>query len=129
MRFMMIVKADKNYEAGIPPSPELMAAVGKLAEEGMKSGLVLSNGGLLPSSQGARIRVGGGKLTVTDGPFPETKELIGGFAIIQANSKQEAIKEGRRFMQLHADILGPAYEGELEIRQMFDPADCAAGGR
>ncbi len=127
MRFMMIVKADKDYEAGAPPNPELMAAIGKLAEEGMKSGVVVSNGGLLPSSQGARIQVSEGKLTVTDGPFAETKELIGGYAIIQANSRKEAIELGSNFMQLHADILGPAYEGQLEIRQMFDPADCING--
>jgi hypothetical protein len=127
MRFMMIVKANKDYEAGRPPSPELMAAIGKLTEEGMKSGVVLSNGGLLPSAKGARIRVGGGKLTVTDGPFAETKELVGGFAIIQANSRQEAIEEGSRFMQIHADVLGPAYEGELEVRQMYDSGDCGSG--
>jgi hypothetical protein len=124
---MMIVKANKDYEAGRPPSPELMAAIGKLTEEGMKSGVVLSNGGLLPSAKGARIRVGGGKLTVTDGPFAETKELVGGFAIIQANSRQEAIEEGSRFMQIHADVLGPSYEGELEVRQMYDSADCGQG--
>lgn len=127
MRFMMIVKADKNYEAGLPPSPELTAAIGKLTEEEIKSGVLLSNGGLLPSSQGARIRVGGGKLTVTDGPFAETKELIGGFAIIQAKSKQEAIELGSNFMKIHADILGPSYEGECEVRQMFDPGDCGSG--
>ena len=125
MRFMMIVKADKDYEAGRPPSPELMAAVGKLAEEGMKSGRVLDNGGLLPSAKGARIKVSEGKLTVTDGPFAETRELIGGFAIIRADSKQQAIEEGSRFMQLHADILGPKYEGELEVRQMFEQGECA----
>ena len=127
MQFMMIVKADATYEAGVPPSPELMAAIGKLTEEGMKSGVVVANGGLLPSSKGARIRVGGGKLSVIDGPFAETKELIGGFAIIQAKSKQEAIELGSQFMQIHADILGPSYEGELEVRQMFDPADCGSG--
>ncbi|MEX2299471.1 MAG: YciI family protein [Bryobacterales bacterium] len=127
MRFMMIVKADKESEAGLPPSPELMAAIGKLTEEAMESGVVLSNGGLLPSSKGARIRVGGGKLTVTDGPFAETKELIGGFAIIQANSRQEAIQEGSRFMQVHADVLGSSYEGELEVRQMYDSGPCGSG--
>ena len=127
MRFMMMVKADKDYEAGLPPSPELMAAIGKLTEEGIQSGLVLDTGGLFPSSQGARIRIGGGKLTVTDGPFAETKELIGGYAIIQANSKQEAIEQGRRFMQIHADVLGASYEGECEVRQMFDSGDCGSG--
>jgi hypothetical protein len=65
-------------------------------------------------------------MTVTDGPFAETKELIGGYAIIQANSKQEAIEQGRRFMQLHADILGDSYEGQCEVRQMFDPGECGS---
>jgi hypothetical protein len=120
MRFMMIVKADKNYEAGAPPPPELMAAIGKLSEEMIKAGIMLDSGGLLPSSKGARIHVKQGKLTVIDGPFSEAKELIGGYAILQVKSKEEAIERGRRFMQVHADVLGPAYDGELEIRQMPD---------
>jgi hypothetical protein len=120
MRFMMIVKADKNYEAGAPPAPELMAEIGKLSEEMIKAGVLLDMGGLLPTSQGARINVNKGKLTVTDGPFSEAKEVIGGYAVLQCKSKEEAIERGRRFMQLHADVLGPSYEGELEIRQMPD---------
>jgi hypothetical protein len=127
MRFMLMIKADKNYEAGLPPNPELMAAMGQLTDEGMKSGVLLDTGGLLPSSKGARIRVNGGRLTVTDGPFTETKELIGGYAIIQAASKQSAIEFASRFMKLHADILGASYEGECEVRQMFDPGDCGSG--
>ena len=118
MRFMMIVKADANYEAGAPPKPELLAAIGKLSEEMIKAGVLLDMGGLLPSSKGARVNVKQGKLTVTDGPFSEAKELIGGYAILQCKSKDEAIERGRRFMQLHADVLGPSYDGELEIRQM-----------
>jgi hypothetical protein len=117
---MMIVKADKNYEAGAPPPPELMAAIGKLSEEMINAGILLDLGGLLPSSKGARINVKQGKLIVTDGPFSEAKELIGGYAILQVKSKEEAIERGRRFMQVHADVLGPAYDGELEIRQMPD---------
>jgi hypothetical protein len=117
---MMIVKADKNYEAGAPPPPELMAAIGKLSEEMINAGILLDLGGLLPSSKGARINVKEGKLIVTDGPFSEAKELIGGYAILQVKSKEEAIERGRRFMQVHADVLGPAYDGELEIRQMPD---------
>ena len=124
MRFMMIVKADKNYEAGAPPPPELMAAVGKLSEEMIKAGVLLDTGGLLPTSKGALINVNKGKLTVTDGPFSEAKEVIGGYAILQCKSKEEAIERARRFMQLHADALGPAYEGELEIRQMPDAPPC-----
>jgi hypothetical protein len=121
MRFMMIVKADPGYEAGRPPNPAMIAAVGKLSEEMSRRGVLLQSGGLLPSSKGARVRVAGGKMTVTDGPFAETKELIGGFAILEAASKEEAIRLGREFMQLHVDVLGPSYEGTLEVRPMFDP--------
>ena len=122
MRFMMLVKATRDSEAAAPPNPELMAAVAKLAEEATERGVMVTAGGLLPSSQGVRIRVGGGKTSVVDGPFAETKELVGGFAIFDLESKEEAIESGRKFMQLHADILGPSYEGELEIRAMFGTA-------
>jgi hypothetical protein len=97
-----------------------MAAVGKLSEEMIKAGVLLDMGGLLPTSKGALINVRKGKLTVTDGPFSEAKEVIGGYAVLQCKSKEEAIERGRRFMQLHADVLGPSYDGELEIRQMPD---------
>jgi hypothetical protein len=117
---MMIVKATKNSEAGIPPNPELITAIAKMADEATQSGVMLGAGGLLPSSQGARIRVSGGKTSVVDGPFAETKELVGGYAIFDLKSKEEVIQAGTRFMQVHADILGPSYEGELEIRPMFD---------
>jgi hypothetical protein len=120
MRFMMLVKANKDYEAGAPPNPELMAAVAKLADEATARGVMVTAGGLQPSSQGVRIRAAHGKTSVIDGPFAETRELVGGFAIFDLQSKEEAIESGRRFMQLHADILGPSYEGELEIRPMFD---------
>jgi hypothetical protein len=127
MRFMMIVKADAGYEAGRPPDPALLAAIGKLSGEMTKAGVLLQSGGLLPSSKGARVRVSGGRMAVTDGPFTETKELIGGFAILEAPSKEEAIRLGKEFMQVHVDILGPSYEGTLEVRPMFDPAsaDCS----
>lgn len=120
MRFMVMVKADKNYEAGLPPSPELMEAIGKLTEEQMKAGIVVATGGLLPSAAGAIVSVAGGKLSVTDGPFAETKELIGGYAILEAKSREEAIELASQFMKLHADVLGPSYEGTCEVRQMFD---------
>jgi hypothetical protein len=129
MKYMMIVKLDgkneagRNYEAGMPPDPKLEAAMGKLMEKLMKSGAMIDTGGLLPVAKGAAIRAAGGKLTVTDGPFIEAKEVIGGYAILRANSKAEAIKMGEEFMKLHVDILGPSFEGELEVRQMFDPAD------
>ena len=120
MRFMMIVKGDRNYEAGAAPPPELMAAVGKLSEEMIKAGVLLDMGGLLPTSKGALIKVKKGKLIVTDGPFSEAKEVIGGYAVLQCKSREEAIERGRRFMQLHSDVLGLSYEDELEIRQMPD---------
>ena len=122
MRFMMLVKANKDVEAGAPLNPELMAAIAKLADEATARGAMVTAGGLLPSSQGVRIRVARGKTSVIDGPFAETKELVGGFAIFDLESKEEAIESGRKFMQLHADFLGSSYEGELEIRPMFDTA-------
>jgi hypothetical protein len=124
MKYMMMVKGNKDYENGAPPDPRLMTAIGKHSEEMIKAGVLLETGGLLPSSQGARVRAARGKLTVSDGPFAESKELIGGYAILKANSKEEAIKLGSDFMKLHVEVLGPTYEGELEIRQMFDGTEC-----
>ena len=124
MRFMMLVKAGKDYEAGKPPSPELMQAVAKLGDELTKAGIMLDTGGLLPSRTGARIRVTKGKIGVIDGPFTETKEVIGGYAVMQVSSYEEAVELGRRFMKMHMDVLGPDYEGELEIRQMYDEPPC-----
>jgi len=120
MRFMMLVKADANYEAGHPPSPALMAAIGQLAQELGPTGALLEMGGLLPSAMGARINAAKGQLVVTDGPFAEAKELIGGYAIMQAATKAEALELGRRFLQVHIDVMGPGYEGQLEIRQLAD---------
>jgi hypothetical protein len=125
MRFMMMVKADKDYEAGLPPDPELLRAIGKLTDDMVKAGVLLETGGLLPSSRGARVRLSGGKLTVIDGPFAETKELVGGYAILQAKSREEAIELGMQFMELHARVLGTSYDGECEVRQLFDGMDCA----
>lgn len=121
MKFMMMVKAGKAYEAGEPPTKELMDAIGQITREMIEKGVLVDTGGLLPSRTGARVRVAGGKLTVLDGPFTETKELVGGYAILKVPSRDEAIALGRRFMKIHADVLGPAYEGELEIRQLAEP--------
>jgi hypothetical protein len=121
---MGIVKSDKNSEAGIPPDPKLMEAVGKFSESMIKAGIVLENGSLLPSSKGARLRVAGGKITVKDGPYAEAKELIGGYAILQVKSKEEAIELSKKLLQVHIDVMGPSYECELEVREMFDPGDC-----
>ena len=121
-------KEAKRYEAGLPTDPKLEAAMGKHIEESAKSGALLDAAGLLPLSKGARIRAGGGKLTVIDGPFIESKEVLGGYAILRAKSKEEAIEMGKQFMKLHLDTLGPTYEGEVEVRQMFDPADLESDG-
>jgi hypothetical protein len=119
MRFMMLVK--KNEKDMGPPSPELAAAIDRLTQDlGRSGGKLLEAGGLLPTAAGARIRAGKGKLKVTDGPFSEAKEIVGGYAIMQFDSKEEAIENGKRFMQLHLDVLGASYEGELEIRQLAE---------
>jgi hypothetical protein len=117
----------RNYEAGLPPSQELMVAMGKHREEMTESGILLDTGGLLPRAKGARIKAAGGKLSVTDGPFIESKELIGGYAILKAKSKQEAIKMGEDFMQLHVTILGPSFEAEMEIREMSEAPEHGPG--
>jgi hypothetical protein len=127
MRFMVMVKADKDYEAGLPPKPELLAAIGKLSQDMVKAGVLLETGGLLPSTRGARVRASGGKLSVTDGPFTETKELVGGYAIVQAQSRDEAVELGKQFMEVHVTVLGSSYDGECEIRQLFDAGDCPSG--
>jgi hypothetical protein len=125
MKFMLIAYANKSSEAGVPPEPKLMAAVGKLTEELSKAGVMVGTGGLAPTSLGAHIRLLEGKVTVTDGPFPETKEVIGGYAIVDVKSKEEAIALAKRFFEIHAEIVGPSYVGEGEVRQMFDsPTEC-----
>ena len=120
MRFMMLVKGNTDYEAGTPPSPALLEAIGKASEAQAAAGILLEAGGLLPSAAGALVRVERGKVKVIDGPFAEAKELIGGYAILRASSRQEAIEMGRSFMQLHVDVLGPEFSGELEIRQLYE---------
>lgn len=125
MRFMMLVKGDKDYEAGRPPSPELLDAIGKLSAEMAQRGRLVDQGGLMPSSRGAKVRISGGKLKVLDGPFAEAKELIGGYAIFDLGSREEAIELAKQFMKLHSDVLGASYDGEVEVRQMFGPEDFA----
>src|SRR5262249_38572929 len=124
MKFMLISYATKDWEAGRPPDPRLLAAVAGLSKEAPKIGKLISTGGLAPSSMGAKVRVSGGKVVVTDGPFTETKEMVGGFAIIDVASKEEAIAIAREFWQLHVDVLGPSYDGGGEIRQMFHQEEC-----
>ncbi len=121
MRFMMLVKADRDYEGGAPPPPALMAAIGALGQEMFQSGHMLEMGGLAPSSAGALVNLENGAIRVTDGPFAESKEVVGGYAIMQAGSRAEAIELARRFLQVHADVMGKSYRGQVEVRQLFDP--------
>ena len=118
MRFMILVKADKNSEAGVLPNQKLLADMGKYNEELAKAGVLLAGEGLQPSSKGARVRFSGAKRTVIDGPFSETKELIAGFWILQVKSKEEAIEWVKR-----APNPMPGTEPEIEIRQVFEADD------
>jgi hypothetical protein len=119
MRYLMIVKGDENFGASGPPPMELMEAIGKLGEEAAKAGKLVSMGGLQHSSKGASVRIKSRKLITTDGPFTEAKEIIGGFTIMDLESKEEAIKEAEKFMELHRK-LWPGWDGETEIRLMYE---------
>lgn len=117
MRFMVLVKADKDSEAGVMPSKELLTEMGKFNEELAKAGVLLAGEGLHPSSKGVRVKFSGGKRTVIDGPFAETKELIAGFWTWQVKSKNEAIEWLKR---------APFDDTEVEIRQIFEAEDFGA---
>src|SRR5262245_49709889 len=124
MKFMLISYATKDWEAGLPPDPRLIAAIPRLYEKLPKGASILSTGGLAPSSMGAKVRVSRAKVAVTDGPFAETKELVGGFAIVEASSMEDAIAISKAFWDLHVEVLGPSYEGGGEIRQLFHLEEC-----
>ena len=115
MKFLCVYKSSKPE--GTPPTQPEMAEMGKLIENMQKSGVLLATEGCLPSALGARVRKSGSKITVMDGPFTEAKEIIGGFALIQVNSKEEAIEQTKKFLQIAGD-------GESEIRQIFEGAEC-----
>jgi hypothetical protein len=117
MRVMAIVKASKDSEAGVMPSEELLAEMGKFNEEMVKAGVLLAGEGLHPSSKGARVSFGGGERTVIDGPFAETKELIAGYWLMQVRSFDEAVEWMKRCPNPHHE------EGEIEIRQVFEAED------
>ena len=121
MRFMIIIKASKDSEAGIMPSQELLTAMGNYNEELAKAGILLAGEGLHPSSKGTRVRFSGDKRTVIDGPFAETKELIAGFWLWQVKSKEEAIEWVKRCPNPM-----PGTEAEIEIRQVFEAEDFGA---
>ncbi len=117
MRFMVIVKATDESEAGALPTPEMLAEMGRFNDELLKAGVMLTGEGLQASSKGARIRYSGERRTVTDGPFTETKELVAGFWLIQAGSREEAVEWMSR---------APFRDGEVEIRQLFEASDFPA---
>ena len=117
MRVIVMIRANKDTEAGVMPSEELLTAMGKYNEELVKAGVMLAGEGLHPSSKGSRVKSSKGKLTVTDGPFTETKELICGFWIWQVKSMEEAIEWAKRMPNPHNE------DGEVEIRPVFDAED------
>jgi hypothetical protein len=125
MRFLLTTAPGKDSKQGAAPDPKLMAAIGKLGEEMTKAGVLLESGGL--GLQGVRVRLSGGKV-VTDGPFAEAKEVIGGYAIVQVKSQEEAIEMARRFLEVHRDVLGPSYEAENEVRRLYGPWDFGPQG-
>jgi hypothetical protein len=119
MRFMIIVKATRESEAGVMPDEKLLSTMQKYHEELVKSGVLVDASGLKPSSKGWRVKYSGDKRTVVDGPFPETKELIAGYTIIQVKSREEAMELTRRFPNPSIDGVA----GEIEVRQFFELED------
>jgi len=115
MRFMMLVKHAEKCE---PPPKEFIDAMAKLSEEAAKAGTILASGGLAPTAVSSRVRLSSGQVTASDGPFTEAKEVVGGFAMFELNSKEEAIEGAMRFMELHKKYW-PGWEGETEIRQVL----------
>ncbi len=119
MKYLCFIRSSEEYRESQPP-PALMEAMKEFVTKSKKEGVLVDTGGLLPSKDGLRVRVANGELIVTDGPFIETKEVIGGWAILQADSKAEVIRVSREFMDLHRRHW-PQFEGECEVRPMFDP--------
>ena len=120
MRFLSMIRVKEN--SGMVPSEQLMTDMGKLIEEMTRAGTLVNTAGLRPSSEGVRVRISRGKLSTTDGPFTETKEVIGGYAILEARSKEEAIELTKRFLLVHGD----EWEIECEVRQLDAPGCEAA---
>ena len=119
MKYLCFIRHSEKYRE-TPPPAALMEAMGKFVEKSMKEGVLVDTGGLLPSKDGVRIRLAGGKLSVTDGPFSESKEIIGGWAILKTDTREEAIRVSTEFMELHRKHW-PGFEGESEMRPMFEP--------
>lgn len=120
MRFLSMIRVNEN--TGMVPSEQLMADMDKLMQEMTQAGVLLDTAGLRPTSEGVRIRLSGGKLSVTDGPFTESKEVIGGYCLFQAKSREEAVEWGKRFLKIHGD----GWDIECEVRQVDEEA-CQPG--
>jgi hypothetical protein len=119
MKYLTFIRHPESYrDSQIPPA--LLEAMGKFVEKSLKEGTLVDTGGLLPSKDGVRVRLADGKISVTDGPFTESKEVIGGWAILNVNSKADAVRIATEFMELHRKHW-PEFEGESEVRPMFDP--------
>jgi hypothetical protein len=123
MRFMTMVK---SVESAGPPPKALIDAIANLGIEAARNGVLVESGGLAPTARGGRVRLSGGRVSVVDGPFTEAKEVIGGYAVYELKSKEEAMQWARRFMELHREHW-PGWEGEAEVRQIFGPADFPKG--
>jgi hypothetical protein len=119
MHFLLCSTTDTNVDQTAAPSPALYEAVGKLGDELTRRGVLVMTGSMSAIADGTRVRVAGGKVSVTDGPFAEAKELVGGWALVSAESKEEAIRLATQFQEIHRHVLGDGYVGETEIRPVF----------
>jgi hypothetical protein len=119
MKYLCFIRHSEQHREAGPPAA-LREAMGQFVQQSMRDGTLVETGGLLPSKEGARVRLAGGNITVTDGPFIDSKEVIGGWAMLRADSKAQALQIARDFMELHRKHW-PAFEGESEVRPMFDP--------
>ena len=120
MKFLMTIKSNEQHKSNAPLNPKLMQAIATLAQEEATAGRLLFTGGLPWSGKTTRIKAGAGKITAVDGPFTETKELIAGFAIFELPSHEVAVESAKNFFKLHQEILGPSWEGEMEVHPIFD---------
>ena len=121
MKYLTFIRHPESYRQSPPPAA-LMAAMDEFVTTSLRDGTLVDTGGLLPSKDGVRVRLKNGKITVTDGPFSESKEVIGGWAILKTDSKAEAVRIATEFMELHRKHW-PEFEGESELRPMFDPGE------
>jgi hypothetical protein len=119
MKYLSFIRHSEKYRETTPP-PALMEAMGEFVQRSLRDGTLVDTGGLLPSKDGLRVRLAGGKISVTDGPFTESKEIIGGWAILNTKTREEAVRIATEFMELHRKHW-PEFEGESEVRPMFEP--------